>query len=176
MRPPFVAVAVFCESIRQETGGAETLVGVMSDNVNVPQVPAMIGRLALYVRVQVDPDFDPNPVSLALRLPDNTEVDLGQVDATVFDRARQQAREQGKPYGGVIVRSEMVPFGIPKHGRIEAILRTSTDKVLCGHLTFRAPVSPAIAVSSSSTMQPPRAKRSRAVSKKKARKRAPSRP
>jgi hypothetical protein len=175
MRPPFVAVAVFCDSIRQEVGGAETLVGVMTDNVNVPEVPAAMGRLALYVRIQIDPDFDPNPVSLALRLPDDTEVDLGKVDATVFDRARQQAREQGKPYAGVIVRSVMGPFGILKYGRIEAILRTSTDKILCGHLTFRAPDSSAIAVSTSTAPSPP-AKRSRADGKKKATKRAPSRP
>jgi hypothetical protein len=147
----------------------------MTDNVNVPEVPVMMGRLALYVRIQIDPDFDPNPVSLALRLLDDTEADLGKIDATVFDNARQQAREQGKPYGGVIVRSAMAPFAIMKYGRIEAILRTSTDNVLCGHLTFRAPDSP-VTVASSSTARPPPAKRSRGAAKKSATKPEPSRP
>lgn len=173
MRPSLVAIALFCDSIRQETAGSETLVGIFSDNVNVPQVPIMMVRLGIYIRIQIDPDVDPNPVSLSLRLPDDTEVDLGQIDATTFDRAREQARQTGKPYGGVIVRSEMSPFGIPKYGRAEAFLRTATDKILCGHLTFRAPDSPATSVSSSTA--PPPSKRSRGAGPKKAKKPAPSR-
>ena len=168
MRPPLVAIAMFCDSIRQEVGGADTVVGVMSDNVNVPQVPGMMPRLSLYIRVQVDIDVDPNPVSLALRLPDDSEVDLGKIDAAVFDKTREQAREQGKPYGGVIIRSVLAPFGVGSYGRIEAFLRTATDKILCGHLTFRAPDTPAIAASSTA----PRPKVKRRVHVRPSRRRA----
>ena len=174
MRPPLVAIALFCESLRQETAGSETIVGVMPDNANVPQLPAAIPRLCIYVRVQVDPDFDPNPVSLALRTPDDKEIDLGKIDAAVFDTSRKQAKQTGKPYGGVIIRSELRPFAVLKYGRLEAILRTSTDKIVCGHITFQPPPSTAISVSSPTAR--PRARRSGASGKKKTKKRATSRP
>jgi hypothetical protein len=87
---------------------------------------------------------------------------LCALGAELFDRARHQAKENGKPYGGVIARTEMTPFQVMAIGRIEAFVKTATDEILCGHLTFMAP-EPAASEPSYPTEPPPPPTRSRAA-------------
>lgn len=169
---PIVALALFCDSVRRERGGSDTIVGVLPDNMNIKETPAVLPRLSLYIRLQFDPDADVNPVSLFLRTPDGEMISLGVLAPEVFDRARRQAKENAKPYAGMIARTEMAPFQVIRPGRIDAIVKTATDEILAGHLTFKLSEES----NSSPTEPPPPSLQSRGARKPKVKKLAPSRP
>lgn len=170
MRPPVVAVALFCDTVRREQGGSDTVVGIMPDNISISQVPAILPRLALYVRIQFDAEIEISPVSLSLRTPDGQNIELGTLDQETFNKAGSSAKESDKPYAGVIARTEMAPFQVLQTGRIDAIVKTATDEILAGHLTVKI-VSP-----SSSSERPQPAEQSPSAPQPKAKKREPSRP
>lgn len=170
MRPPVVAVALFCDSVRRENGGSDTLVGVMPDNISIQQIPAMLPRLSLYVRIQFDPQAELSPVSLEISAPDGKSIVLGTLDREIFDAARRNAIEGGKPYAGVIARTEMSPFQVLTPGRVDAIVKTAAGDLLAGHLTFQA-----VNLSSSNETPPP-SPRSPDASLETAKKPGPSRP
>ena len=136
---PTVAIALFCDSVRQEKSGSESIIGVMSDNVNIAKVPSLIPRVSLYVRLQIDRDVDPNPIKILLSTPDGREEPIMDVDPTTVDKSRESARERDKPFGGVVCRVEMAPFHVPTYGRLGVIVQTKTERIIAGTLAFLKP-------------------------------------
>lgn len=145
MTSPITAISMFCDDIREEKRGTDTVVGIFPDNLSVLKLPGALARLSLYTRIHLDPELDPGPLSLLLRLPDGVEVPLGQVDPEMVSRSRTEARDAGASFAGLIVRAMMNNVGISQAGRINAVLKAGADEYVTASLNVK--LSPSVAAS-----------------------------
>ena len=163
--PAIQVLGVFCDDVREEASGMHTLVGVYPDNLNVPPLPVALAKLALYVRVAVDPHIDVLPMFLWLVPDKGEEKQVNAIDPELVRRAQKEARERGTPIATIMCRIIMAPFPIMDYGRVKAALRTGDDEIICASLNFQP--TPAPIPSLPIGLKPP-AKRPRAARLKKA--------
>lgn len=134
MRALISAVALFCDSVRQEKTGTDTIVGVMPDNMSLPEAGGLIPRLSIYVRLHLDPAVDPNPIQVLLKTPDGEERELLSFENDLADRARRESA--GKPFAGIVGRLELTPFPVLAFGRATVTVKTPFETVIAGTLNF----------------------------------------
>jgi hypothetical protein len=132
-----VALSVFCEDIREEVKGTDTIVGVLPDNVAVPQIPFAFPKIAVYTRIMVAADYDPGPMALVLRHADGSEVPLAQVDPALVEEGKADARAQEKPFLGIVLRAAMGGLAVPAEGIVLAILREGDREHQCALLNVK---------------------------------------
>lgn len=164
-------MAVFCEDIREEKTGTQTLVGVYPDNLNIPKVPVALPKLAVYLRIALDPFVDADPISVWLISPKGEERKINDIDPKMVAQTQANIRKSGTPFATLISRIIAPAFPVTEHGRMKAVIRVGTEEIICATLNFQVPPA-----NPSSSAPPPPAKRSRVAAKKKAKKRATSRP
>ena len=51
------ASALFCEDIRREGGGRETIIGMMPDTIQISSFPWSIRRITVHFRIKIQADF-----------------------------------------------------------------------------------------------------------------------
>lgn len=114
---PVSVVGVFCEDIREEKSGQDTIIGTLPDNVNMPNVPNIFSRLGLYGRIHLDANA-PIPKNIVPRLvaPDGNEVGLPNWQQGIVDQAFVDAKANGFPLVGLILRVAFMNVPVPKTG------------------------------------------------------------
>lgn len=140
MRSNFSAVTIFAEDLREERSGTETMIGILPDNVNVPQFPFAFPKMAMYTRIVVDHDFEVEPIKIYIKVNDS-EVSLGEIEVALIDKALADSKEAGSPITGLISRAISVPFAVQQASRILVSARTSKHSVTTG--TLRIQLAPA---------------------------------
>jgi hypothetical protein len=142
------AFALFCEDIRREGSGRDTIIGTTGGTLRVPSFPGGLRRLALYVRISFDADGEyTKPVWVDVEL-SNGEVerqDNKPVPAEMIARSVARAKEKGDPFGTIISRmrlEEPVQFNEPT--RISAVLHCGDERKVIGFfkVDLALPTSP----------------------------------
>lgn len=137
------AVGIFCEDIREEKSGQNTLVGVLPDAINIAGAPAMLAKLCVYVRIHISPaDADPGPISARIIMPDGTELVANEVEKEKIVTAREKAIAGGNPILGFILRFSATPLPVATPGRILAEVTIGPHKSICGSLALNLTPSP----------------------------------
>lgn len=131
------AIGLFCEDIREEKSGTDSLIGVLPDNMNIPQANVVMPKLCAYVRINFRPDYDPGEVAVILRFPDGSTSKPSVLGGETLQRARNDALKSGSPFVGVITKYVMTPYHIRDLGRVEAIVRHRLEEKVCGAINFR---------------------------------------
>lgn len=130
-------VCIFCDDVRQEQSGATTILGVMSDNVNVPGVPGLLPKLGLYVRARFATSKPPPSFSVKLKVPWQTEVaNVGKIEPGAIATEVKAARQRGNDAMGFVLAVVTAPFPVPQVGRIEAIATVGKEEWNIGSLNF----------------------------------------
>lgn len=138
MQTVTTVMGLFCDDIRPEIAGTDTIVGVMPDNITVPhKLPIGIPKFSIYLRINIDAEQDPGPISMKVVLPSGTEIPVGSVERTVVDAARANAKRDGNPISGLISRVALSPFPIVEEGRMRAIVRIGDQEFLACALNIR---------------------------------------
>lgn len=155
-------IGFFCEDIREEKTGLITLVGVLPDNINIPQPPpdsppvptaTLIGKLGLYVRFSYGLEETPRGAKISLRFPEEFgELNLGVVEPEVFEKAASQARENNLPHAGVVHHAILHGFQIPGPGLVVAVVEMKGEKQICAILNVVSVASSS--PSSTASVQP----------------------
>jgi len=127
---------VFCEDIREEKSGAETLVGVLPDNVNMTPLPSAMPKLAVYLRVMLDPDNPPEKIKSYLRTPWGQTIELGAADSVLIKTAVEQASANALPLAGIVLKGLMSPFAVQSVGTILAIADVDGEEIICAMLNI----------------------------------------
>jgi hypothetical protein len=141
---PISVVCLFCEDIRQEQNGVNTLVGVLPDNMEFEGLPAMLPKLGVYVRINIDPAEDPGAVTLVLSVPGLADqIPITTVEPRLIERVRKDALARGAPIAGIISRVVFSPFKVLQEGRIRALASIRGEPMTCGSLNIvlKAPSS-----------------------------------
>jgi hypothetical protein len=134
-------VGFFCEDIRQESAGTETIIGALPDNMNVPSVPGMFPKLAVYLRVQIDLNEVPDSIIATLKTPWGETIKLGEADKKVLDEAQQSAKDSNLPIAGVVMRATFTPFPVKDYGLITAVAEIGGVERVCALLNLK-PTTP----------------------------------
>jgi hypothetical protein len=151
--PKISTVGLFCEDIREERSGQDTLIGILPDNLELAPTPTatpglrIISRLCLYIRINVDPSFDPGPLTIRLIYPNGEELTFGPMDPALVKKTREEALADGKPYAGLISKVVLGNFNAKSDGRVRLMLNAGGEDYLCGALNVR--LLPAAAASAS---------------------------
>jgi hypothetical protein len=134
---PWHAVALFCEDIRDEQGPKKSLMGVLPDNLTVPETPGALPKLGIYVRINLDPSTkDVGEIAVKLRFADGTENSLGGFDADTVKRSLLDARSKGAPWCGFVLTALAIPFPVTNSGQILAVALVGDEEVVCGGLNI----------------------------------------
>jgi hypothetical protein len=131
--PPFSAIAIFCEDIREETSGTHTLVGVLPDNIVVGAVPGMLPKLGIYVRIRMDVDATPKTMTARMKIPGGQLFEIANF-AKLIASAKEQAVSNEASFVGFIAKGTLTPLPIPEVGTIEAIVEVDGTDYVCGIL------------------------------------------
>lgn len=138
-------LAIFCEDIREERTGQDTLIGIMADNIAVPTTPVMLARLAIYTRVYFDSSEEPEPINAVVQMPSGEKHELGVADTALVRDAFNTAKSNNAPLAGVVLKGIFSPLPLPSFGAISAIVRIGAREHVLG--TLNVVIDPAASVS-----------------------------
>lgn len=139
--PDISAVGIFCEDIREERSGQDTLIGILPDNMTV-QGAGVIPKLCLYVRMHIDPREDLKPISLRVVAPNNDVLGTNEFSADLIRETREKALARGAPITGLISKLVWLGFRVKESGRVLAMLRVGSNEHLCGALNLNVTTPP----------------------------------
>ena len=137
--PLLTATGLFCEDIREEKQGTNTLIGILPDNMALQPLglpeqswQPFFPKLALYVRINVGSEMKVDTLSVKLRLPDGNVLDLTVFDKELIEKSQLDASES--PFMGFISKVVFGPTPMPVKGRFEAIAELNGSETICGFL------------------------------------------
>ncbi len=144
---PFIAATgLFCEDIREEKQGTDTLIGILPDNIVVRALgqseqsgQPVFPKLALYVRINVSSETHIETLSVKLRLPDGSVLNLTTFDKELIKKTQLDASEA--PFMGFLSKTVFGPMPIPMEGRFEAIVELNGGEIVCGFLNVKREAS-----------------------------------
>jgi hypothetical protein len=139
----FNVVAFFCEDIREERMGSETLIGILPDNIAVSSVPGMMPKLCVYVRTNFDSEYDLPPGSVIIRFPHGEDVTLGEITQDLIKTAREKTILDGGRLVGIKTRAAMANVIVKTAGRIQAIAKLGDREQLIASLNINVEPSTA---------------------------------
>jgi hypothetical protein len=140
----FSAVAVFCEDIREEKSGQDSIIGTLPDNMNIPTaiVPgqqALLPKFGCYLRMNLDPQDKPKELSVRLVDAQGATITAGGWEQNVLDKAFSDAIANKMPVVGLIFKVIAAPFPIVAAGQITAIAVVNGTDYVAGALNIIAP-------------------------------------
>jgi hypothetical protein len=161
---PSQVVAIFCEDIRSEASGQDTIVGTLPDNLKVARPPnemamegavQMLPKLGLYLRANLDASQPPpKEVSVGLLNTDNKVIGQSSWTQDVINKAFSDAKANSSPLVGLLLKVVVGPLSIPRQGKITATLSVDGSETVAGTLNIILPDSTA---SAPPAVQPPSA-------------------
>jgi hypothetical protein len=134
------AHAFFCEDIRREVGGRETVIGIMPDTVQVPRFPWTMRRLAVHFRIKLSVDFIcEKPILVDVESPeaDIEPKERGPAPKDLIERTIERAKERGLPYGTILGRVELTePLEFTGPTTLFTVLKYGDEREICGVLNL----------------------------------------
>ena len=131
-------IANFCSDVRQEKGGTETIVGVLPDRINLPEIPGAFAQMTVYIRMHLRTDYRPVEIVSRIVLPDGSELDRSEMKDTFIQGAREKVIERGAPYFGLVAKFLVAPLRITQEGRIQAIVSVDGRDIVAGAVECHA--------------------------------------
>lgn len=143
------AIAIFCDDIREEKSGQDTLIGIFPDNMSAPSFPGAIPKLGIYLRIQFDADDPPKAIAARLNTPWGEVFKLGEGNEELISRAVGEAIDHNIPIAGIIMKMVFAPFRLPSAGAAKVTVTIDGEDKVCGIMNIlHAPTT-------SSTAPPP---------------------
>lgn len=142
--PEFASVSIFAEDIRFEQNGQVTIVGIFPDNVGLPELPAIMSKLAVYTRSVFSTEVEiTDDLVCVLLAPDGSELSKNVTSKDALASAMQDSKAQGGSMLTMLSQMVATPFPVPYPGRITLVARYGQQEVLSGflHLSVRPPES-----------------------------------
>ena len=99
--------------------------------MQVPSVPGLISKVAVYFRAQIFPQDTTKSIIASLKTPWGEVVPLGEVKEDLISKTKAAARESNFPYGGVVMRATISPFPIQGFGLMTAVVNVDGEERIC---------------------------------------------
>jgi hypothetical protein len=132
------AVSAFCEDIREEKTGQDTIIGILPDNMVVPKFPAMVPKMAIYTRIQMDTNNPARPISVTLKTPWNENQSVGSADEKLIATAVAQAAANKLPIAGIVLKAVISPWLLQSAGVITVVIASGDQEYVSATLNVLA--------------------------------------
>jgi hypothetical protein len=129
------ASALFCETVRSEQSGQDTLIGVFPDNINT-NIPGIMTGLAVYARISFEPVGPTLPMSIMITFT-NGETVTNDIEPSVVQKAQQDAELSGHPLATVISRMQFLNLPVNATGRMTVTAQINKKTYTLAALNFR---------------------------------------
>jgi hypothetical protein len=139
---PISAIALFCEDIREEKAGTQTIIGITPDNLEIPASAGVLPRFSFFIRLNFDPDEKLSAGKIRITFPNGQVDEPITIEEEVFEKARKEAKEQGSPIAGIFSRvvAQNLPISL---GRMLVEMVFPDRKLLLGTTNFILSQQPA---------------------------------
>ncbi len=147
---PVSAVCVFCEDIREEKSGQDTIVGTLPDNLLAqpapppsPNVKAFLPRVGVYLRVHLDAERDiPKEISAKILSTDGQIVVQSKWERAVVEKAFAESKTNHMPLVGLIFKAVASSFPITiEGGKVTAVVIVDGVEHIAGALNVVVPTA-----------------------------------
>ena len=102
------------------------------------RVRRALGKIAVYIRIQLDKDTNPKTLKARIKIPGGGVFEIADFEQLMAP-TREQAEAQGTPFTGLVAKAVFAPMPIIEVGRIEAIVEIDGTEYLCGVLNLIPP-------------------------------------
>lgn len=130
------AIALFCDDIREEKSGAHSLIGIIGDNVIVPNFPGAIPKFGIYVRIHIPTDFKPCKFDIYLNYPNGDRLHINEIELRLVKNTIVDAKKSNNPIAGIFTQLVAAPFPVAQEGRISVELSWNGVSSFIGSLNF----------------------------------------
>jgi hypothetical protein len=142
----FSAVCIFCEDIREEKSGQDTIVGTFPDNLVVegappptPTAKGIMPKLGIYLRVNLRTDGDkPANISAKVLAPSGDIIAQSGWAAELLEQSYADAIRNQMPIYGLLLKLVASPVPIA-NGKITTIVTIDGTDHLAGALNVILP-------------------------------------
>jgi hypothetical protein len=148
-------IGLFCDDIREEKSGQDTIIGIMPDHVNVPSFPGVFAKLGVYVRIHLSSTADVSAITAALHFPTGEKMALAGFDRDFIERQKQQNPAGQNPIVGLISKALAAPLLIREAGRLRIVVTFDGEEEVCGTLNVQAAPSASVTDSPPPVSQSP---------------------
>lgn len=125
------AVCLFCDDIREERSGTDTIVGIFPDNLTIHQIPAILPRLAVYGRIVVSSENPPERVRVRIEFPwDQPPIEHVILEGSRLASEAEGSRVKGSPILTVLVKAVLSPMPIQSAGRLLVFVFVDDEEFL----------------------------------------------
>jgi hypothetical protein len=130
-------ICVFCEDIREEKSGQDTIVGTIPDNLILAgsTLPAIMPRLGFYTRINLS-SGETRPKAISAKVLNTNDTLIAQTTWTleVINKGFEDAEANHLPLVGLIFKLVVRPFPIPENGIVRVIVNVDEEDCLAGIL------------------------------------------
>lgn len=119
---PRSAITLFCDDIREEKTGMDTLIGVYPENVNVPSFPFAFPKIGIYTRISFDVTDAPGEIAVRFSAPKQDDVPLTVFSEEFVSNAQIESKTNGSPITGLITKAVSVSFPVKEAGQVRVIV------------------------------------------------------
>ena len=134
-------ISLFCDDIREEKSGVDTIVGVFPDNLSLPHIPSVIPKLCVYTRLYLEKsEITPKLIAARLRLSWNEEIiNIGDFGGTQLKNAFDEAEKGNQKRVGIIMKAILTGFTVAETGRLDVIINIDGNEVVSGSVRIVSP-------------------------------------
>ena len=134
---PRSVITLFCDDVREEKSGMDTLVGVHPDNINVPSFPFSFPKMAIYTRINLDVADSPGDIPIFISVPNQDDVLLSTLDTETITNGQTKSKKDGSPMVGLISRAIATNFIVPAPGQVKITVKIKGKKYVGGVLNLK---------------------------------------
>jgi hypothetical protein len=134
-------ISLFCDDIREERSGADTIVGVYPDNLSLPHIPSVIPKFGIYTRLYFEKSENtPKIIAAHLKLSWSDEIiNIGDFGGIQLQNAFDEADKDKRKRVGIIMKAMLAGFAVTKTGSIDVILNIDGKEVVSGSVRIVSP-------------------------------------
>jgi hypothetical protein len=135
---PRSVVALFCDDVREEKSGKETIVGIYPDNVNVPSFPYTFPRVLIYTRINTDVRDKIKKVEIRISLPEEeTETIMSTADKKFVSETQKTAKKKGTPIVSIVGRVVASQMRVLAPGQVRLLVTVNDDEYVGGFINVQ---------------------------------------
>lgn len=140
------AVALFCDDIRHESAGTQSLVGIFPDNLAISELPGALPRLSIYFRYECDTDNPPKSLRIEVIAPwAEAPIFSNEIPSATIEQGISDSRRDKLPLTGFIASLSMANFPLLESGLILVkVIVDEGEGVICGQLRVSHQEQPAL--------------------------------
>lgn len=134
---PFFAIAMFAEDMRIEPAGTTSLISILPDTVVLPELPAALPHLHVYVRIAYSPANPPRSVSCGLRIDDRAALLTQHLDTPELQRVVADAVATDAKIGTIVARIHATDIAFDQACLLNATVTWNDEEFVVGTLMIQ---------------------------------------